>query len=113
MEDLIICPHCGHELNETVPLALVGSIQLKCPTCGMFYLFQREGDEDILEQEIETYLSRGPFQRKFVLSRDDRPHPVSSISDRYTYLLLCLIGPLIIFGIMWFIPFLIWILITP
>ena len=91
MEDRVICPHCNHELGEKIPLALVGSIQLKCPLCGMFYLFQREEDTESLEQEEASYLSGGPFRRRVAVSNDDGLRPVNQLGDRFTCLFLCLI----------------------
>ncbi len=41
MEDHPICPHCGRGLDEDIPLALEGVIQLQCPFCEMIYSFQR------------------------------------------------------------------------
>ncbi|MGY5880630.1 MAG: hypothetical protein RTV31_10285 [Candidatus Thorarchaeota archaeon] len=108
MEDQAICPQCGHALDETIPLALVGSIQVRCPFCEMIYSFQRQEDLDTLEEEVESYLSVGPFRRKFVFSGDQGPRPVDPFAKRFSCLVLCLVGPMILFGFYWLITFLIW-----
>ncbi|MFW9844121.1 MAG: hypothetical protein ACFFEV_06080 [Candidatus Thorarchaeota archaeon] len=107
MEDLVICPHCGLELDEKIPLALIGSIQLKCPYCGRFYLFERQDDSATLE-EVESYLSVGPFRRKIAFSGTEEPRPADPLAKNLSCLVLCLIGPMIIFGIYWLISYLIW-----
>lgn len=107
MEDEVICPQCGRELDETIPIALVGSIQVKCPFCDMIYSFQRQEDEDALEEEVESYLSVGPFRQKLVFNDRGGPHERDPITKQFSCLVLCLFGPMIIFGIYWLITFLI------
>ena len=109
MEDQVVCPQCGSALEEDIPLALVGSIQVKCPFCDMIYSFQRPEDVDTLEEEVESYLSFGPFRRKLIFSERGKPREGDPVTKQFSCLVLCLIGPLILFGIYWLVTYLIWI----
>ncbi|TFG31336.1 hypothetical protein EU528_06500 [Candidatus Thorarchaeota archaeon] len=108
MEERAICPQCGQPLNEDIPLAIVGSILLKCPFCEMVYSFQRQEEVDCLEEEVEPYLSAGLFQKKLVFSGSDIPREADPFTRKFSCLVLFLFGPMIIFGIYWLISFLIW-----
>lgn len=99
MEEHPICPHCGRGLDENIPLALEGTIQLKCPFCEMTYSFQRQKDSSYVEEDAEYYLSAGPFRRKLVLGDNDEPRKTDPTSKKYSCLFLCLFGPLILLGI--------------
>ncbi|TFH10597.1 MAG: hypothetical protein E4H14_02210 [Candidatus Thorarchaeota archaeon] len=107
MEDEVICPQCGQALDETIPITLVGSIQVKCPFCDMIYSFQRQEDKDTLEEEAESYLSDGPFRGKLVFSDKGAPRERDPFTKQFSCLVLCLFGPMIIFGIYLLITFLI------
>ena len=107
MEEEAICPHCGHALDETIPLALVGSIQVKCPFCDMVYSFQRYEDVDSIGEESESYLSAGPFGRKLVFSDEGQPREGNPCTMKFSCLVLWLFGPIVVFGIYWLILFLI------
>ena len=74
----------------------------------MVYSFQRQEDTDSVEEEVESYLSVGPFRRKFVFSDRDGPHDADPGTRTFSCLVLCLFGPMIIFGIYWLISYLIW-----
>ena len=108
MEEQVICPQCGQALDESIPLALVGSIQVKCPFCDTVYSFQRQEDIEALEKEVESYLSPGPFGRKLVVSNRGEPPGGDSSTRLFWCLVLCVFGPMIIFGIYWVISYLIW-----
>lgn len=110
MEKPPICPHCEQELDEDIPIALEGTIQLKCPFCEMTYSFRRQKDSSSIEAGSEYYFSDGPFQRKLVLGENDDPRKTDSTSKKYSCLFLCLFGPLILLGIYLFIVNLILIL---
>lgn len=99
LEEQPKCPHCGRELDETIPLALEGSILLKCPFCEMTYSFQRQEDTISREEAAEYYLSPGPFRRRMVLGDSDERRETDPMSKRYSCLFLCLFGPLILLGI--------------
>jgi len=105
--DQVICPQCGQLLDEPIPQALVGSIQLKCPYCDMVYSFQREEHVGVLESEIESYLSPGPFRRKLVVRSGGEPRKGDSSTRLFSCIVLCLFGPIIIFVIYWVITYLI------
>ena len=67
----------------------------------MVYSFQRPTDEELIEEEVEAYLSPGPFGRKMVLSGTDRPRTEHPDTRFFSCLTLCFIGPMIVFGIIW------------
>jgi len=106
--DQAICPQCGQPLDEPIPQALVGSIQVKCPFCDMVYSFQRQEDVGSLKKEVESYLSVGPFRRKLVVGVGGKPREGDSSTRLFSCLVLCLVGPMIIFGIYWVITYLVW-----
>jgi hypothetical protein len=93
-----ICPHCGQVLNEDIPLALVGSILLKCPICGLNYSFHRDEGEYSGDQEEEYHMSTGLFRRKPLRT----PTGSSPTSQIRIWLILCLscVIPLIFLSIL-------------
>lgn len=99
MEEQPKCPHCEQFLDEAIPLALEGPIQLRCPFCEMTYSFQRREDTSSIEEAAEYYLSSGPFRKKMVFGDKDESREADAMSKRYSCLFLCLFGPMILLGI--------------
>lgn len=99
MQDQVICPQCGRPLDEPIPQALIGSIQVKCPFCDMIYSFQRQEDVSSPEKDVESYLSAGPFRRKIVISDRGELYEGDSSTKLFSCLVLCLLGPMIILGV--------------
>lgn len=99
MEEQPICPHCGRGLDEDIPLALEGTMQVRCPFCEMIYSFQRQEDARFIEEDAEYYLSAGPFRKKMVLGDREKQREADSSSKKFSCLFLCLFGPLILIGI--------------
>ena len=96
MSNQPICPHCGHDLGEDIPKALVGSIQLNCPLCSLTYSFQRDVSEHSGAEE-EYYLSTGLFRKKPLHTQDGS---FQADEIRIWFILsLCCIIPLILMSI--------------
>jgi len=103
LEEQPKCPHCGRKLDETIPIALEGSILLKCPFCEMTYSFHRQEDNISGEEAAEYYLSPGPFRRRMVLGDSDERRETGSLARPYSCFFLCVFSPIILLGIYWLI----------
>jgi hypothetical protein len=81
-----ICPHCGRELDESIPSSLVGTIELRCPHCEMTFTYQQETDT-ALPEDGEIYFSTGFFRRKSISGT----HNASEEKPMFFYCLVYLI----------------------
>jgi hypothetical protein len=94
MANYAICPHCGLEIQEAIPSAVIGTIQLRCPNCGMTFSYQQETEEPILENE-DYYFSTGLFRRKPVSNKNGR---FEKRSKTFCYLVYLIMVPLVGIG---------------
>lgn len=92
------CPHCGESLEEGIPNAIQDPVNIQCPICGMNYTYYRNESEST---EQESYYFSTGFHRRHPMQRGSREGPEQSmVMTRSCLLSLCIIGSLILFGIL-------------
>ncbi|MHA1136989.1 MAG: hypothetical protein ACTSSE_10930 [Candidatus Thorarchaeota archaeon] len=91
-----ICTHCGEPLGEDIPKAIEDPIRIRCPNCELVYVFHRT-ERGATAEEEQYYFSSG-FFRKNPVQMDAR-NPETSVMNRTCLLCFCVVGPLILFGI--------------
>ena len=94
-----VCSHCGEPLGEDIPKAIEDPIRIRCPTCELIYIFHRHDGGESSEEE-QYYFSSGPF-RKNPIQMDAGTYPRETrMMTRTCLFCFCIIGPLVLFGIL-------------
>jgi len=97
------CPQCGESLGEDIPKAIEDPIRIRCPTCEMIYTFHRNESESA--EEHQYYFSTGPFRKNPVQMDASDPSGETAVMNRMCLIYFCTIGPLILFGILLLVEF--------
>jgi hypothetical protein len=64
------CPYCGATFNESIPTALEGSIQLKCPECESIFAFTPGLGSFPIEDDLGIHISRGRLGSRVSIGDD-------------------------------------------
>jgi hypothetical protein len=98
-----VCPHCGASFREEIPTAIEDPILIKCQMCEMVYEFNRNESECI--DESQYYFSEGFFRRNPIQMDARQSSGETAIMNRTCLLCFCIIGPLLLFGLLFLLDF--------
>jgi len=90
------CPYCNTDLDEPIPQALQGSIQVRCPSCGLLYSYSQELGSLPIEDEFNYQLSPSLFGKKITVGPKTDMKDLSRDSNNRTCIYLCLVSPFLI-----------------
>lgn len=99
MASVPICPHCGNPLGDEIPKAVEDPIRIRCPTCELVYVLHRSESGELAEKE-QYYFSGGPFRKNPIQMDADAQSGDTGVMTRTCLLCFCVIGPLLLFGIL-------------
>ena len=81
------CPYCGTIFKESIPEALQGSIQIRCPECDSIFAFTSGAGSFPIENDLGLHISRGRLGSR--VSIGDNSYSFDTSSDTLSRTLFC------------------------
>jgi len=83
------CPYCGTYLSESIPAALEGSIQLRCPECESIFAFTPGLGSFPIEDDLGLHISRGRLGSRVSIGESVDSFEVSNVTLSRTLFCTC------------------------
>ncbi|MDH4213371.1 MAG: hypothetical protein OEV85_05585 [Candidatus Thorarchaeota archaeon] len=92
------CPYCGTIFKESIPEALQGSIQIRCPECDSIFAFTSGAGSFPIEDDLGLHITRSRLGARVSIGDDMDSFGTSSDTLSRTFFCTCMIiiGVLII-----------------